>query len=272
MNVAQFKCCPRWLSVGLLQAALMLLMLSGGCAVSRPPMGLDPKPLLVHLPGIAGDNLIERWYLSSLRTGGFDGEMRLFDWTGRNAWFGALKAYDHNRDAGRRLAEEITTFVRANPDRPVFLSSDSGGAGPTDWALEALPDDVRVEGVVLICPALSPDYDLSPALARVRQRMIAFHSGRDGFILGWGTRQWGTIDRKYVAAAGYTGFQMPGDVADATQYQKLRSIGYDGSWWLRYNNPGDHTGAMSARFASGYIAPILTELAMNVLTPAEEKQ
>ena len=243
--------------------SVLLVWAVGGCAISRPAQGLDPKPLLIHLPGIAGDNAMERWYLSSLRTGGFDGELELYDWTGRLFWFRALRDYHHNRDAGRELAEKITTFVRANRDRPVFLTSDSGGAGPTVWALEALPADVQVEAVVLICPALSPDYDLSPALLRVRQRMLAFQSRRDNFVLGWGTRNWGTIDRKYVAAAGNVGFAMPGNVRDAEQYRKFRTIGYDPAWWLRYNNPGDHTGPMSSRFASGYIAPLLTELALN---------
>lgn len=247
----------------------LLTGLTAGCAVSRPIERLDPKPLLIHLPGIAGDSAMERWYLASLRTGGFDGELKLYDWTGRLFWFNALRAYDHNRAAGRQLAEKITGFARANPERPIFLSSDSGGAGPTVWALEALPADVRVEAVVMICPALSPDYDLSPALSRVRHRMLAFHSPRDGFVLGWGTRNWGTIDRKFVAAAGYKGFRMPPAVADAGQYEKLQSIPYDSKWWWRFNNPGDHTGPMSSRFASGYIAPLLTEIALNAVPAAD---
>ncbi|HEV7301491.1 MAG TPA: hypothetical protein VGN72_19160 [Tepidisphaeraceae bacterium] len=240
----------------------LLVMMIGGCAIRRDTVPLDPKPMLVHLPGIAGDMPLERSYMSALQVGGFDADVHLYDWTGRNWWFKALRAYEDNRQAARELAEELTTFARANPNRPIFLSSDSGGAGPAVWALEALPADVMVEAVVLICPALSPDYDLSRALMRVRGQMLAFHSPRDGFVLGWGTSTWGTIDRKHVAAAGYGGFMLPRDARDAAQYRKLKSVAYDPAWWGRYNHPGDHTGAMGVRFASGYIAPLLTQMAL----------
>ena len=239
----------------------ILTMLSG-CAIRRDVVPLNPKPLLVHLPGIAGDMPIERSYMSALKVGGFDADVRLYDWTGDNWWFQALRAYDDNRQAARHLAEELTTFARANPDRPIFISSDSGGAGPAVWALEALPADVMVQSVVLICPALSPDYDLSGALMRVRGQMLAFHSPRDAFVLGWGTSTWGTIDRKRVAAAGYGGFMLPRGARDAGQYRKLKSIPYEPAWWGKFNHPGDHTGAMGSRFASGYIAPLLTRMAL----------
>lgn len=240
-----------------------IALTGGGCAITRELTPLDPKPLLVHLPGVAGDNAAERWYLSSLRTGGFDGELRLYDWTSTSGWITVLKEYDLNRAAARRLANELATFAADNPTRPIFITCDSGGAGPVVWTLEALPANVHVEAVVLLAPALSPEYDLSPALARVRQKMLVFNSPADTLVLGWGTRTYGTIDRKHVTAAGVVGFTMPPDVVDPTQYAKLQPMPYDPKWYGRYGNVGDHTGSMGTKFASGFIAPLLVQFALD---------
>jgi hypothetical protein len=255
--------------------SLLLLGLGlpgGGCAtaIERQAVVLEHKPLLIHLPGIAGNNFMERAYLSAITQGGFGAETRLYDWTRKRTWIDNLRAYDTNRATASQLAAEIVAFRKACPDRPVFLSSDSGGAGPLVWTLEALPSGVEVEGVVLLCPALSPDYDLSAALSHVRDRMVAFHSRGDGFVLSWGTRTYGTIDGKRVAAAGYGGFVLPREARDPAQYRKLKMVAYDNAWFDRYGNAGDHTGAMGVRFASGYIAPLLIEMALPTRPPPGE--
>jgi hypothetical protein len=243
---------------------LVCMIGGGGCATSpREPVTLDPKPILIHLPGTAGNNAFERTFLSSLRTGGFDAQYTTFEWTRGQFMITTLKAYDANRSAGRKLADEIVAIRRAEPDRPVFLSCDSGGAGPLVWGLEALPDDVHVEAALLIAPALSPDYDLSRALAHVNKKMLAFTSPGDRFVLGWGTRTYGTIDGKRTNAAGYVGFTTPTCPALPDQYAKLEQVKYQRAWFGKFGHAGDHTGAMGSRFASGYLAPMLTRLALD---------
>jgi hypothetical protein len=59
---------------------------------------------------------------------------------------------------------------------------------------------------VLVAPAISPDYPVvSAVLPHVREFVVNFASTRD-LQVGWGTRTFGTIDRKNTASAGAIGF------------------------------------------------------------------
>ena len=84
----------------------------------------------------------------------------------------------------------------------------SGGTGLVVRALEGLPED-SVEAAVLLSPALSPGYDLSRALRAVRREMVVFWSPLDLFVLGLGTRIFGTVDRVNSVSAGLVGFRPP---------------------------------------------------------------
>ncbi len=60
----------------------------------------------------------------------------------------------------------------------------------------ALPDDVSIDRLVLVAPAISPDYPLAAdVLPHVREFVVNYASERD-LQVGWGTRTFGTIDRK----------------------------------------------------------------------------
>ncbi len=252
---------------------LIGLLTGLGCqtAPKAPLATFEHKPLLIHLPGVAGDNFLARSFVAAVKRGGFDTETRIYNWTRKNTWIGNLQNYDTNRATASELAAEIMAIRAIEPNRPILLSCESGGAGPAIWTLEALPPGCQVDGVILLAPAMSPDYDLSKALSRVRGKLIAFHSKGDGFILGWGTRTWGTIDGKKVTAAGYAGFVQPEQPADADQYRKLESIAYDRAWFGKYGNAGDHTGGMGKGFASGYIAPLLVALAKDAETDRTQR-
>jgi hypothetical protein len=128
------------------------------------------------------------------------------------------------------------------------------------WALEALPDDVAVEAAVLVSPALSQTYDLTPALRRVRQTMLVFPSKADGAVLGLGTSVFGTMDRRRGVSAGLAGFTPPAS-ADPAQYAKLEQFPYRGRMLRDYGNGGGHAWALYPRFASGWLAPRLVEIA-----------
>ncbi len=83
-------------------------------------------------------------------------------------------------------------------------------AGPGSWSgrWKRCPKSA-VETVVLIAPALSPEYDLSRALRAVRREMVVFWSPLDAIILGPGTSLFGTIDRVRSPGAGMVGFRRP---------------------------------------------------------------
>ena len=78
----------------------------------------------------------------------------------------------------------------------------------------------------------------------------------DGLLLDVGTKTFGTIDRKKVTAAGFSGF-IPPALADAAQYEKLRQFAHDPAWNAR-GNYGDHIGPLDPTFAETVLAPLIS--------------
>ena len=140
-----------------------------------------------------------------------------------------------NRDLrAAEIADDGRSVPRGVSCRPVFLVGKSGGTGLVVRALEHLPGDT-VEDAVLLSPALSPTYDLSPALRAVSREMVVFWSPLDLIVLGLGTRVFGTIDGIKSVSAGLVGFRGPpaGDTAREASYRKLRQVRWRMEWRRR---------------------------------------
>lgn len=251
----------RAVTLGTIRASsLLLLFVAVGCAApATPPAATDPAAAgttyVLHLPGVAGETSIDRWWLDALHQGGIGTKLEVYDWTCNDRGIDALHATARNHVQAQLIASRITRQVRRHPSTHVILTAVSGGTGVAVWALERLPRDVVIDQVVLVAPAFAPDYDLSAALRHVKGKAYAFTSPVDFIVLGFGTSVFGTIDGKYTEAAGFVGVQRPAH-ADVTQYQKLIELRYTPSW-IRWGNLGDHTGAMSVAFAREYVAPLL---------------
>jgi pimeloyl-ACP methyl ester carboxylesterase len=166
-----------------------------------------------------------------------------------------LQAVDQNRAESVKLAERITRLRRSDPQRRILLTGHSGGAGFAVFALEQLPPDVQVDALVMLAPAISPEYDLSAALARVKEAAYTFYSERDSLILGAGTNTFGTMDGRREASAGMVGFSLP-PTAEPRQYAKLVELPYQSSW-ARYSNFGDHWGSLHPSFGRKVVGPLL---------------
>ena len=253
--------------------AATLTLATAGCGltpVRRPAAQLEPKPYLLHLPGITGGFWMHDQYCRALNAGGFDAETAIYDWTGSRFPIAALTQRERNIVEAEKVARMITRKYRAAPDRPLYLSCESGGAGVAVWALERLPEDVHVEAVVLVSPALSTEYDLSAALRHVRGKMLVFPSKSDGLVLGFGTLFFGTMDRRHKKSAGLDGFTRPAS-GDPEQYAKLEQYPYRGKMLFTYGNGGGHAWAMYPHFASAWLAPRLIALARDGAAAAAKK-
>lgn len=161
-----------------------------------------------------------------------------------------------NRVEAARLARRLLSHRRAYPSARLHLFGYSGGAGVAVLACEALGGRRVIDHLMLIAPALSPDYDLAPALTAVH-RCTVFVSERDFMLLGLGTRWFGTIDRVRTRSAGMVGFRMPGDVSsvDRAAYERLRQVRWEPSF-KDGGVSGGHIGWLSERF----LGKIMTEL------------
>jgi hypothetical protein len=239
---------------------LVIALFAGCTAQEKAPLNLannqpPPKPVVIHVPGISGTSIVDHFLRNGLTRSGFDGPFDFFDFTCGDPGIPALHNRARNQQQAKILADKITKQFRDHPEQPIFLTCHSGGAGPAVWALEVLPEDVRIESLVMLAPALSPGYDLSKALSRVRGKVYCFYSNSDDMILGTGTKLLGTIDGVRSDAAGRIGFTKPA-AADDVQYAKLMQFPYDRAW-IRYGHLGGHIGVMQAAFVQAVVAPLM---------------
>lgn len=240
---------------GLVGVAVGLLMVWTGGALGAAEAG-SKQPFLLHLNGVGGKLMCDEALITGLKQGGLDAQVQFYDWTGQDKGIGALWAAERNHQEARRIAALLTERFRQDPTRPIYITSHSGGTGLAAWALEALPEEVQVEAVVMIAPALSPEYDLSKALKHVRKKLYVFSSPYDSAILGAGTKVFGTIDGQRTEAAGVNGFVRPAG-ADERQYEKLVPQPYQREWLVQYRSIGSHVCAMRTNFAREYMAVLL---------------
>lgn len=166
-------------------------------------------------------------------------------WLRRNRWMGA------------KLARELRTFRREHPATRIHLFALSAGAGIAVFAAERVRRDRLIDTLILACPALSPTYNLAPALRAV-ERCYALVSERDRVVLGLGTRLFGTIDRRFTSAAGRVGFRIPPGLCDndIRIYERMREIRW--SQALRADgNLGGHAGWIDVRFLRKHLLAML---------------
>jgi pimeloyl-ACP methyl ester carboxylesterase len=193
-----------------------------------------------------------------LREGGFAGEMQIYDWTGDAPGLPALTGRKRHHEEAAKVAGMIVERRRKHPAARIVLTAHSGGTGIAVYALEMLPEDVNVDTVLLLSPALSPTYDLSKALPRVKGKVYCFPSPYDSAVLGLGTKLFGTVDGVKGEAAGKVGFVTPEKADEVTRkaYEKLVHRPYDRSW-MRLGNIGNHIGPMIPTFAEKILTPLL---------------
>ncbi len=196
-----------------------------------------------------------------LRAARYRGAIEVFGW--QCVVGGTLRdMLDRERGAGeaRRLAADIQQYLDQFPGRRVNLIALSAGTGIATWALEALPPTHRVGTVVYLGSALSRDYDLSRALARIGGRLHCFYSADDP-LLRYGVPLTGAVDRSSPVAAGLYGFARPSAADGPTQTvyaRRLRNHPYRREY-AEYGYFGWHADSTSPRFIEKVVAPLLNE-------------
>jgi pimeloyl-ACP methyl ester carboxylesterase len=245
------------LALRLLSLGLAALFSCGCVAIDQAHLTGDrSKGCTFVLSGIQGPSTAELTVAAGLAAGG-DGEaIVVHDWTtGAAPLFPVhLCSLERNQAEAETLAARITEYQDEHPDRPVRLVGHSGGAGLIVLALERLPAERTVESAVLLAPALSPEYDLTPALRRSRRGIWNYHSALDFAFLGGGTLTLGTIDREHTIAAGAVGFAQPADPESRRLYaERLHQVAYQPEMLLS-GNLGGHFGPTSYWFVRDWIA------------------
>lgn len=237
-------------------------------ALSGPVFGLQhgssntestsEKGVVFVVGGVGGWDILgpaSHWELPRV---GVHHEVRDFVWThGFGQPFKDLQDRDHLLRKAEELAEEIRKVKKLDPQRPVYLIGRSGGAGLVLAAAEKLPPDT-LERIILLSAAVSPHYDLRPALRATWGEVVSYFSDNDQFVLNWGTTHFGTIDRVYGPSAGLHGFVIPIKLTDEERllYRRLIQIPWTSAMILE-GHFGAHTGTSLPSFVGYEIAPWL---------------
>jgi len=159
-----------------------------------------------------------------------------------------LRAHERNVATAVRVADEIAEWRRANPVAPFCLVGYSGGGGMATLITSALPSDVSIDRLVLVAPAISPDYPVrSAVLPHVREFVVNYASERD-LQVGWGTRTFGTIDREYTASAGAIGF--------AVEDERLLQYHWSAAD-IPFGHAGNHLAYLSGHWQAAKLLPSL---------------
>lgn len=218
------------------------------------------RGLAIVLPGIEGKSIWNISLAEGLNDGGVDCAIEIHEWGTPVPGGFLINLTDQRRNMAeaQRLVARILRYSNMYPGRQVHLIGHSGGAGLAILAVEDLPEDTPVETVTLLAAALSPEYDLRPALRRTRGSIYNCYSARDAVLLGAGTSLAGTIDRKYGESAGKVGFRLPEESSheDDRLFTRLKQRAWEPGL-ARLGNDGGHFGWTDRRFAKVWIAPVL---------------
>ncbi|MBX3442497.1 MAG: alpha/beta fold hydrolase [Planctomyces sp.] len=221
------------------------------------------RGLAIVLPGVEGRSWWNRRIARGLIDGGAPQAVDIFDWTaGPLLMLYNLRSRKLHREQVARLREKVLTYQAERPGRPVWLLGHSGGGALSLLTLAALPDGVRIAGAVLLCPAISPGFDLRPALAHVERGIWNVSSWGDLLFLGAFTTLFGTVDGRHVPAAGACGFRSTGESVDARSSPAAGPPLIEMPWrpaMARDGNLGGHFGCVRRRFIARWVAPLLQD-------------
>jgi pimeloyl-ACP methyl ester carboxylesterase len=246
-----------------LLAALCVLLPLVGCArfINFKSAERRDQGYTLVLPGIESAHVGHANFVAGLKSGGVPSEIEVVDWTtGTPALMLVhLRAESRNRRKAEEIAAKITQYQDEYPGRPVQLIGHSGGGGMALLTLEALPQERQIDSAILLAAAVSPAYDLAPALTRVERGIWNYSSLGDGALLGVGTTMFGTIDGQHRPAAGALGFRLAADAGPVERRlyaEKLFEKPYRPRMAIN-GNLSDHYGSLNMLFARNEIAPLL---------------
>lgn len=241
-----------------LVALIALSFPATGCFKPPPPtMMQEQRGLVWMFPGIGGG----AWYLEGayrgFRDAGVDAEICINEWdTPFYNALGHLTEIKENRRQAVTAAEKIAEYRHQHPGARIDLVGYSAGGGMALLTTEALPQDVRVNNLVLVQAAVSPTHDLTDALQHIDGHIVNLYSKLDWFVLGLGTGALGTVDREYVASAGKDGFNLEVAVPD----EALRAKVEQHRWvpeMIWTGHLGNHASILLYAWNKKYVAPYL---------------
>ena len=245
------------------KALLVLTAVTLSCAADtttvRPacvieaPAGSGPAPArytgkLIVLPGSANTkyHLAGFIRLAAQQLPGFEIDLR--PWGTPFLAVHNLQAHERNAETARRMSREIVRWRRDHPEELLYIFGYSGGGGMATLIVSEFPEDVTVDRVVLMAPAISPDYPMKELVLPRVTEFVANYASTIDVQVGWGTRTFGTIDGVKSNSAGAVGFSAADP--DLLQWHWSESDRV-------YGHRGNHRAYLGPRWQSAFLLPAL---------------
>ncbi|MDP9174208.1 MAG: alpha/beta hydrolase [Planctomycetota bacterium] len=230
-----------------------LFFLLGGC--SSPVIHPASPDTVIVVPGIGGDGPEYGGVGKALRDAGSNDCLQVFEWgLHMPLFFITISDRGLHERTEKRLAELVTRWHADHPHARIVLIAHSAGAGVVLGMLPRLdPAIASIGSVILLAPALSPQYDLAPALHRVTA-MHVFYSEDDDFWQGLGPSLFGNYDGHHESGAGRRGFEAKSLTPD--QRQILFQHPFETAW-KKYGNHGGHYDWLAHDFVIHVLKPLI---------------
>ena len=214
------------------------------------------KGVIFTIDGVGGFNIATTAMTLAFTLAGLPHKIEQLYWShGFGRWLVDLQDSERIEEKALELAQRIRAKCQTGIE--VYIVAKSAGCAIALKALSMVPAN-SVKKVVLLAPAVSPEYSLTPALLAVKEKLFAFWSPNDAFILGLGTTLFGTADGAFTKSAGMIGFKTPsvGDLESIAAYNKLQQIKWQPSMLMALNF-GDHQGSVGVPFLHQHVVPLL---------------
>lgn len=218
--------------------------------------------LVIILPGIEGESPLNHQIRQGMVFAGVYRAMPIYSWGRPVPIAGPLlnqMDFIGNRLEGRRIARMIASYQDNYPGRPVHLIGHSGGGGVAVFAAEAMPEDRKIDGLVLLSASISSAYDLTKAMSHCRNGILNIYTKADVGFLIVGTTIAGNVDGTRGPAAGAIGFDKPrpGDKTGKHQaYGRLYEMELAGE--AAGGLADAHAATTRSGFVATYVVPWIT--------------
>ena len=209
------------------------------------------RGLVVILPGIEGRSEANENIRRGLVAAGVGSALPIYSWGRPIPIAGVLLNQVDvlgNYIAGGNIARFISEYQDRHPGMPVYIVGHSGGGGVAVFAAEAMPEDRKLDGLILLSASISRSYDLTKALSRCRSGIVNFYNPDDA-LLGAGTIIMGNVDGGREPSAGRDRFTKP--------FPGLYQVRVDSS----LSGDDAHFAATRPSFVSTRVAPWVSERA-----------
>jgi pimeloyl-ACP methyl ester carboxylesterase len=245
---------------------MMLILLTGCQWMPNPFKNSKPTPTywerygkVYYLDGAGNLGFGKNTVPKALKSSGFRGDVENITWTSYTGPLGDQMIRINARYRSEQMTQRIIDYRRRYPDKPIYIIGLSAGTGVGVWAVEQLPEGMRVDSMVLLGSSLSTNYDLTKCLKHVKNKVYVLSSPNDT-ILKTFIPVTGTIDGSYmVQPAGLAGMYPPDNLSQEEldlYKEKVVNVPWHPTF-ARLDNDGGHTAATRYRFLKYFIIPRL---------------